>query len=125
MQLRHILPKSLLFYLSSSKQCSICCHPIILHFTESQSLGDDKWISFMINEEFEHRLFKAYTYVWDTLKTCSINHWKCRRIIYCVFNLHLLNFPLLYSPKSQQIEILFKYPCLKDPGRTVALPDYY
>ena len=110
MQLRHILPESLLFSLSSTKECSICYCPIILHFMKSQSPGDGEGISLMINEEFEHRIIKTYAYVWNILKPRSINHWKCRRFIYCDCNLHLWYFPLLHSPKSQQIEMLFNYP---------------
>lgn len=75
-------------------------------------------MSFMINEEFEHRIFKTYTYVWNTLKPMSINHWKWRRIIYYDFNLHLLYFPLLNSPKSQKTDMHFKYPHLKNNSKT-------
>lgn len=118
MQLRHIFPGSFLFSSSSTKECLICHHSIILHFMKSHSLGDDKGMSFMINEEFEHRIFKTYTYVWNTLKPMSISHWKWRRIIYYDFNLHLLYFPLLNSPKSQKTDMHFKYPHPKDNSKT-------
>lgn len=116
MQLRHIFSE--VSY--SPCQAIRSVHLLPFHHTSFYeiSIPRRQWRD-VIHDQWRIRTQNSQNiYVWNALNPMSINHWKWRRIIYYYFNLQLLYFPLLYSPKSQLIDQLFKYPHVKDASRT-------